>query len=455
MNILMMTNTYKPLLGGLEKSVEAFTMEYRKRGHRVIIVAPEFENMEKEEDVIRIPAMQNFQGSDFSVQLPVPGVLADALGDFRADIVHAHHPFLVGDTALRLAYKYNSPLIFTHHTLFEQNMHYLPGNSEGMKQFILELSTGFANLADQVFAPSESVRRLLRQRRETTPIEAAPTGIDVKTFLEGNGKKFREDKKIPASAFVVGNVGRLAPEKNLEFVARSVARFLKQNSGAYFLVGGKGVSEEVLKSIFETEGVFDRLCMAGVLTGQELVDAYHAMDVFAFASQSETQGIVLTEAMAARVPIVGVDAPGVRDVVNDGANGFLLKNENEEDFAAALEEMAGLGKEKITQIKNACLETAKVYSMENCAEHALRIYLSLILKDFVRRQSEDSPWAQTARLIKAQWDLTKNLTKATAGALLTKEPETKKKSESVKEGYFDNPMARKRTHAGRSGGNYS
>src|SRR5436190_18296931 len=106
MNILMMTNTYKPILGGLEKSVEAFTKEFRQRGHRVIIVAPEFQDMPREEDVIRIPAIQNFNGSDFSIQLPIPGVLTEALGDFRPDIIHAHHPFFIGDTALRVASKY-------------------------------------------------------------------------------------------------------------------------------------------------------------------------------------------------------------------------------------------------------------------------------------------------------------------------------------------------------------
>src|SRR5437867_7598453 len=101
MNILMMANTYKPLVGGLEKSIEAFTNEYRKSGHKVFIVAPEYPDMVPENGVIRIPAIQNFNGSDFSVQLPIPGVLIEALGDFRPDIVHSHHPFMVGDTALR------------------------------------------------------------------------------------------------------------------------------------------------------------------------------------------------------------------------------------------------------------------------------------------------------------------------------------------------------------------
>jgi 1,2-diacylglycerol 3-alpha-glucosyltransferase len=91
------------------------------------------------------------------VQLPIQGTLTKALGDFCPHIVHSQHPFLIGDTALRIASKYNVPLVFTHHSLYEENVHYMPGNIEALKRFMIELSTGYANLADHVFAPSESV----------------------------------------------------------------------------------------------------------------------------------------------------------------------------------------------------------------------------------------------------------------------------------------------------------
>lgn len=124
MNILLMTNTYKPLVGGLEKSVSSFAKEYREAGHRVIIIAPEFPDMVPEEDVIRIPAFEHYNGSNFSVQLPIQGTLTKALGDFIPHIVHSQHPFLIGDTALRIASKYNVPLVFTHHSLYEENGNY-------------------------------------------------------------------------------------------------------------------------------------------------------------------------------------------------------------------------------------------------------------------------------------------------------------------------------------------
>jgi 1,2-diacylglycerol 3-alpha-glucosyltransferase len=419
MNILMMTNTYKPILGGLEKSVEAFSREFRNRGHRVIIVAPEYPGMEPEQDVVRVPAVQNFNGSDFSVQLPIPGVLNELLGHFRPDIVHTHHPFLIGDTALRVSAKFNVPLVFTHHTLYEENVHYVPGNAEALKRFVIELSTGFANLADLVIAPSESVSQMIKQRGVTTPVEVIPTGIYPKEFSRGAGKAFRKQQGIPSVAFVIGHLGRLAPEKNLEFVTDAVSEFLVKTPGAHFLIGGKGPCEEMIDEIMTKQRVKDRLHRVGFLSGKELRNAYSAMDTFVFASQSETQGLVLAEAMAAGVPIVGVDAPGVRDVIEDKKNGCLVPVQNKDDFIAAMQWVHDRDAEQKLKLSQACRKTAAGYAMDRCAEKMLKQYANLTLvQGFVRRPTEESPWARAGRMIHTQWDLVKNFTKAT-GAMMS------------------------------------
>jgi 1,2-diacylglycerol 3-alpha-glucosyltransferase len=423
MNILLMTNTYLPLVGGLEKSVSCFAKEYREAGHRVIIIAPEFPDMEPEVDVIRIPAFAHYNGSDFSVQLPIQGTLTKALGDFIPHIVHAQHPFLIGDTALRIAAKYNVPLIFTHHSLYEENVHYMPGNIEGLKRFMIELSTGYANLADQVFAPSESVMAMLKERGVTTAIDVVPTGIYTEQFSRGAGKAFRKKLNIPSDAYVVGHIGRLAPEKNLDFVAHAVAQFIKKEPKAHFLIGGTGPSEESIKAIMAQEGLTDRLHLAGMLKGKDLVNAYHAMDVFVFASQSETQGLVVTEAMAAGIPVVAVDAPGVREVVKDTINGRLLANESIEEFMAALIWLKKQSIAQRTEIKKACKATAKGFTMKDCAQRALKIYVALTTHHgFIRRNKEEGFWSKVVHSIQAQWGTAKNLSLAT-GAYISKSPE--------------------------------
>jgi 1,2-diacylglycerol 3-alpha-glucosyltransferase len=418
MNILMMTNTYKPILGGLEKSVESFAHEFRKLGHRVVIVVPQYDGMPPEKDLIQIPAVQHVNGSQFSVHLPIPGALIEALGDFRPDIVHSHHPFFIGDTALRVASKYNVPLVFTHHTLYEENVHYVPGNEEGLKRFAIELATGYANLADQAFAPSESVMNLMRERGVTSAIEVVPTGIYVERFEPDGGRSFRAKHRIPSDAFVIGHLGRLAPEKNLEFLTCAVVEFLKRHPQAHFLVGGQGPSEEIIAQILSAAGFASRLHMPGVVKGNDLINAYHAMDVFVFASQSETQGLVLTEAMAAGIPVIGVDAPGVRDVIHDGINGCLLAHQDIDDFVHALEWIQRQPPDHIRAIKTQCHDTAVEFSMKKSVRKALDIYVSLAIEGFVRRSSEDSAWAKVGRIIQAQWGLVKNLTKATGAMVM-------------------------------------
>jgi glycosyltransferase involved in cell wall biosynthesis len=166
----------------------------------------------------------------------------------------------------------------------------------------------------------------------------------------------------------------LAPEKNQDFLARAVAGFLAREARAHYLLIGSGPSKAEIRRIFDEAGVSERLHLAGTLQGQELIDAYHAMDVFAFASCSETQGMVLTEAMAAGVPVVALDAPGVREVVRDGVNGRLLAGEDIETFAEALACHYGLASGEREACRRAALRTATDFSIEHCAQRALEAY---------------------------------------------------------------------------------
>ena len=418
MNIVMLTNTYLPHIGGVARSVDAFARHYRALGHQVLIVAPVFENQpEREDDVIRIPAIQHFNGSDFSVVLPVSGLLTDRLDAFRPDIVHAHHPFLLGMTALRIARFRKLPLVFTHHTLYEQYTHYVPGDSPALQRFVIELATRYANLADQVFAPSESIADLIRERGVTSPIAVVPTGVEVDQFAHGNGRELRERFNIADGDTVVGHLGRLAPEKNLIFLADAVARFLQSKERTSFIVVGDGPSSVEIRSLFKDAGLGDRLHMTGSLSGQALTDAYHAMDVFAFASKSETQGMVLTEAMAAGLPVVALDACGAREVVQNEKNGQLLLEEDVQDFADALAWIIGLREERRAKLKREIQKTAERFSMASSATKAIDIYQDLCGKAVVANAEADGEWEKLLRLIAAEWQIVKSMADAVGAGL--------------------------------------
>lgn len=422
MNIVMVTNTYRPHVGGVAYSIEAFAREYRRRGHRVLVVAPEFpEQHGPERDVVRIPAIQNFNGSDFSVVLPVPGVLAEALDAFEPHIIHSHHPYLLGMTALRKARQRELPLVFTHHTLYEQYTHYVPGDSPTLARFVIELATRYANLTDHVFAPSESVAALIRKRGVTIPITVVPTGVEMERFADGDGEGMRRRLGIPPDAFVVGHVGRLAAEKNLEFLGRAVRDFLAGQPRARFLVAGRGPAADGLRAIFAAAGSSERLHMAGALEGSRLADAYHAMDVFAFSSKSETQGMVLTEAMAAGVPVVALDASGVRELVQDGEQGRLLRDEDVAGFAAALRWVYELPAAARRRLGDAARRRAREWSMPNTADRALAVYDSLLGRAVAGHGDDVDEWHGALERIKAEWDIVKGIAGA-AGVAIASEP---------------------------------
>jgi 1,2-diacylglycerol 3-alpha-glucosyltransferase len=193
--------------------------------------------------------------------------------------------------------------------------------------------------------------------------------------------------------------------------------FIKKNPKIHFLVGGQGPSEDMIRDIFFLSGLSNRLHFSGVLKGKELTEAYHAMDVFVFASKSETQGIVLNEAMASSVPVVAVDAPGVREIVQDRVNGCLLADENIDDFVSGLEWIKKQSAANLKKIKDACRKTADAFSMDKSAQKALEIYTSLCIQGFARKTIEQGYWESKMRLMQAQWGLVKSLTRAT-GAMI-------------------------------------
>lgn len=422
MNICMMTNTYLPHVGGVARSVSTFAEEYLRLGHQVLVVAPEFPGKpppaRHEAIVERVAAIQKFNGSDFSVRLPLAAALSERIDSFQADIFHAHHPFLLGDTALRLAASRNVPVVFTHHTRYEDYTHYVPFDSPALKQAAINLSTEFANLCDGVIAPSASIARLIKRRGVFTPVKVVPTGIDVEAFAGGDGARARARLGIPPRAFVVGHVGRLAPEKNLPFLAEAVALFLKEAGGSRFLVVGSGPAEEELRALVRQHGVEHRLVLAGQLTGQPLHDAYRAMDVFAFASFTETQGLVVTEAMSAHLPVVALRASGVREVVRNDVNGFLLPaSARAEEFAERLAQLRSDARLR-RRLARSARETAESFSRGHCAEEAIAFYERV--RRATRRErliTDRSAWGTLLRRLDVEWELIARTARTVADAV--------------------------------------
>jgi 1,2-diacylglycerol 3-alpha-glucosyltransferase len=430
MKICMFTNTYLPHVGGVARSVHSFAEDLRKLGNQVLIVAPTFPNRDRAYDgekcVLRVPAIQNFNGSDFSVRIPVPFIIDERIDEFKPDLIHSHHPFLLGDAAIRSAYRRDLPLVFTHHTLYEQYTHYVTPDSPMMKRLAINLSTEYANLCTRIITPSESIAALIAQRGVKKPIEVIPTGVDVKFFQTGDGAAFRRGHAIPPEAVVIGHLGRLAPEKNLEYLSEAVVYALRHmDENTYFLMVGSGSSESRITTIFRKADLGNRLIMAGKKKGTEVADAYAAMNLFVFSSKSETQGMVLAEAMAAGLPVIALDASGVREVVIDNYNGRLLSADSSpQAFAESIISFFSRS-ETADSWSRAARLTAGRFSRENTAKKMADLYLSL------EQERRKTPTADTDSLdpldelfksIKIEWEILAEKTTAILHAVRDESP---------------------------------
>ncbi|QDU63351.1 GDP-mannose-dependent alpha-mannosyltransferase [Planctomycetes bacterium Pan216] len=394
MRITMFTNVYRPKIGGITRSIDAFASQFRSNGHVVQIVAPTFEGstaQDEEPDVFRIPSLHDIVDG-YSLPIPLSARLQDAVTEFAPEVIHAHHPFLLGSTAHKIAALLNVPIVYTHHTRFDAYQALFEEEGSFLQHFAVALSTNFAALCDAVVAPGEFVRHCLQEAGVQTRIEVIPTGVDTERFSKGDGAAARRQLDLAPDVPVAGTISRLSPEKNLGFLTQAASRLLQQDPRVHFLLVGTGPEQVAILDHFGEAGIIDRVRAPGLLEGQDLVDAYAVLDVFMFSSKSETQGMVVTEAMASGVPVVALRASGVEDVLEHGKQGTLLDDEDDKCFANATADLLFCGAERKEAMKRACRETAEQWSIQRCAQRMLSLYEELAEK----RSAEIEPTTDVA-----------------------------------------------------------
>jgi len=422
MHIAMFSNTFLPMLGGIEKSVATFAADFRKAGHRCLVVTPEMTGAEEsDEETLRVPSLKNIGGSPFSLHLPIPGLLTTKMDDFAPDIVHAHHPFLLGDSALRTARRLDVPLVMTYHTLWDRYADFFPG--ETLKNIVVRLSVEYENLCDCVIAPSASLAAMIADLGVEAPVEVIPTGIDLALFSSGDRTRGRALLGAEENWHIAGYVGRVGPEKNLAWLCEAAAKWCRGDPLAHLaIIGPSETYGPVLRKVFERAGLAGRLLLPGAFRGGDLADAYAALDAFTFTSKSDTQGIVLAEAMAAGLPIAALDAPGAREAVTDAENGLLLPGDASlEDYAGALAKLFA-GPEKTAAMGRESSRRALAYDRRLTAARMLELYTSLIAAHSLSstRRRDDGKVGSLAKMagrLDAEWLLLSTKAAATVNAV--------------------------------------
>lgn len=329
MRIGMFSDSYKPYVSGVVRSIETFSEELRRRGHAVSIFAPSYPGHRADEpDVYRFLSVRAPNHPDFTLALPFSPHLVQTARALELDVIHVHSPFLMGRLGARLARRLNLPLVFTHHTLYDQYVHYVPLTPPSVaRRLTVQWVTRFANRCDLVIAPSQPVEARIRAQGVHRPIRVIPTGIDPEALAAGDPGWLSRTWGIPPDDPVLLYVGRLAREKNLDFLLEAFASIRSREPRAWLVLAAGGPDRERMEARARALGIRDRVIMTGVLPHERVIDAYAGATLFVFASQTETQGLVIAESLAAGLPVVAVAASGVTDLVRDGVEGFLTPPE--------------------------------------------------------------------------------------------------------------------------------
>jgi 1,2-diacylglycerol 3-alpha-glucosyltransferase len=332
----LFTNNYLPFCGGVTISVESLRHGLEARGHEVWTFAPRFPGAaDRAPRVVRFPSVPAATYPEFALAVPWAPRIARLVAGLDLDVFHAHHPFLLGPAARRLARRHGRPLVFTYHTRYEKYAHYVPLTRPLVETAALRLSTRFAARADAVIAPSTLVRDQLRARGVGGPIAVVPTGVDLASFRPADRALARRALGLSPGEPLVLYVGRLDREKSVDRVLLAFDRLAGTLGRAQLWLVGQGKEMERLRRLAGQLAASDRVHFAGVHAHAGLAAWYQAADLFLFASETETQGLVLAEAAACALPAVAVTAPGCDEVVRDGETGILTKPD-----AAALAEAA-------------------------------------------------------------------------------------------------------------------
>jgi glycosyltransferase involved in cell wall biosynthesis len=384
MNILMISDVYFPRINGVSTSIITFRQELLRLGHRMMLVAPDYgQATADEQHILRIPAYRvPYDPEDRIMRAKIILKQRIALKRERFDIVHIQTPFVAHYVGVKLAKELQVPRIETYHTFFEEYFaHYIPLlPNRLLRRAACLFSRRQCNNLNGLIVPSQAMYDVLKEYGITTPMRIIPTGINPHQFRKGKGSSFRASHGIAPNRPTLVHVGRIAFEKNIDFLLYVMQTLKQRFPDVLLIIAGEGPALPHLQQLGKRLGIAANLLFVGYLPRETtLADCYQAGDVFVFASRTETQGLVLLEAMSLGVPVVSTAIMGTKSILNADC-GALVAEENVEDFAG-----------KVTQIlenhplREKLAKAGKTYArhwgIEKSAQQLIAFYKDLLNGD--------------------------------------------------------------------------
>ncbi len=374
MKIGLFTDTYVPDINGVVTVVRLMERTLAERGHDVLVFAPTHpETQADEPHVCRFSSVKLIYYQGMRVAMPFSRQAVRLAR--QLDVIHSHDPFSIGLFSVWAAHRYRLPHVHTYHTLYTEYRRYLPALIRPPRRIVERYSRSFCNRCDVVIAPSVHMKEELERYHITSPIRALPFGVDADDFVREASWDARRALGI-AAPHILLYVGRLGWEKNIQFLLRVYRRLRQQRQDIHLVIAGDGPHRVHLERQAQELNLGSTVTFTGFLPREQLIDLYRQADLFVFASKTETQGLVVVEAMMAGTPSVAIGARGVLDVVESGSTGILVP-EDEETFGDACHELLD-DQERRCQLGEAGRRQAHAFTAQASVDRLLALYNELL-----------------------------------------------------------------------------
>jgi 1,2-diacylglycerol 3-alpha-glucosyltransferase len=389
MRIGIFTDTYPPYINGVSTSIAMLEKALEKKGHQVFIVTVNDKSLnykyENENKIIRVPGIP-IGIYDYRLTGIYPLRAIEKIRRWNLDVIHSHTEFGVGTFARIIAKQYDIPLVHTYHTMYEDYIHYITGGyfaTPGRK--IVEYLTKFYcdRTATELIVPTKKTYDLFKEKYKVNRnVHIIPTGIEIERFYEENYLKqeiddLKEAIGLKQDDFVLLFVGRLGKEKNVEFLIKNHRDIVKENPKAKLVIIGHGPDASSFQKMAVKEKMEDNIIFTGKVPWEDVSKYYQFADIFVTASQSETQGLTVIEAIAASTPVVCINDESFKDAIVDDLNGYLFKNKKE--YVKSITKIMN-DQELWNRLSKQARISAEVHSSKYFAEKVLDVY-KVAMKD--------------------------------------------------------------------------
>lgn len=368
MRIAFFTDTYEPQINGVVTSIRALEKQLRKSGQEVHIFCPAPEQESEREFIHTIKSVKFWAYPEYRMTIPSLKIISK-LRKMQPDVIHIQTPMLAGLLGLAAGRILKKPVIATYPTLLTAYHGYVFGRLPERigKKIVIKYTKWFYNKVDAIIVPTSPIKKILESHGIEKKIIVLPNGLEI-----GNYRRIRKIGKIP----LLVHVGRLCKEKQIDVVIRAFKKVLEKKE-CRLVITSDGPDRQRLKALVKSLGLRGKVSFTGYISDSAIKTLFKKADALVYASETETQGLVVLESMMFGCPVIVPRSLGFKDAVKNNFNGFSYHPVNEETLSKHILALIGNDKLRRKFIMNG-YRMLKTFDAKTTTKKLLDIYKSLL-----------------------------------------------------------------------------